>query len=165
MCLCRYTNSVLYILFHFSIKPNKKEFVPIMPSETRTVHLNKNFQHVSRFKMFQNWYVTADMSADIEPRIIISTADENLAFVESFDSPIQYQFNENDVNNPLTPKKRYELNQLLPVPVDPSDQLIPKPLSMKIINKKYLIMNSTEWIIYTDTHIMAEARLLSGKQI
>nr|XP_039248964.1 beta-hexosaminidase-like [Styela clava] len=118
-------------------------FAGIKPGEKLQVSLSSDEPTVSRSSIFPNWYIASE---GLESRVLESTADENLSFVESFDSSKKWKKGKLDKSNPFTPEERYD-KYFVKDRGDAVKLVIPTPLICDLDNDN-MINISQEWVIY-----------------
>ncbi|GAB1600901.1 uncharacterized protein LOC115210690 [Argonauta hians] len=131
------------------------------------------YYSVAKTDVLPNWYMTY---ADLIPRIIKCTADEDLNFVGQFNKPSQWKRYDYelldgkrrfDIYDPFTPKVRFERNLSAYDSKNWQEDIkpiIPTPLQMVYNQTKGVHLREGNWVIYTkDVNLSKEAEYLSGK--
>lgn len=97
------------LIFHeagnlYRLSPTEKFSPYINSRDTIEVPYESYGPHVSRHYSFPNWFVSCDICS---PRILKSTAGEDLSFVETFSKPQQLKRNSRDLYRAFTAKDRF----------------------------------------------------------
>ena len=136
-----------------------QRFPNLLPDHKVKVDLSASGVIVAKTDVMPNWYVVA---SGLEPRILDSTKGESLNFVGSFNSASQWKRSAQDLYDPFTPEKRYEINDIAGLK-RPGSLIIPTPLVLKDVSKSQRVdLNSGKWNIVAHRGLGKEAQYLAG---
>ena len=138
-------------------------FRAIEPDETRVFELVSQFWSVAETDFMPYWYFVSTRE-DLTPRIVRSTEDMSLRFVEPFKDVRQWKRYVHDRYNPFTPQERMRRLQVnntgrIEKPV------IPTPLYINIKPNERTISVGPTWKIYHDAFSKNAADYLAGKYV
>lgn len=140
------------------LKPNKY-FPNLHPGRVVQVDLSIQNAIVAKTDVMPNWYVTA---YGLEPRIIDSTKGESLKFVGTFNSASKWKRSAQDMYNPFTPEKRFEINNIADLK-RPGHLIIPTPLVLKrVSDSQHVDLDSGRWSVVAHRGVEKEAQYLAG---
>ena len=115
---------------------------------------------VAKTDIMPNWYVAAD---GLEPRIIRSTSGEDLNFVGSFDTCSKWKRSVMDTYNPLTPAKRYQINDIADRKAI-RNVIIPTPLEINYLSSSQRVnFRQGSWHVVAKEILNSEAHYLAGR--
>ncbi|XP_067654006.1 uncharacterized protein [Haliotis asinina] len=138
---------------HFRLEPTDT-FLDLPPNTSRKIKFYVQFWEVAKTNIMPNWYL---MAPGLTPRVIESTALEDVSFVDDFIKPQQVKRYGTDKYAPFTPQERYRRNHL----TDPADngevRVIPKPLNMTVVKDESLTINVNTWRVYALDGLSNEA--------
>ena len=134
------------------------EFKDIVPGQAFRFKFKADYFSVARTDVMPRWYIFAN---GLSPMVLASTADEDLAFVGKFDSKEKWKRFADDVYNPYTPEKRFDINDVISDLGNGPYKLVPTPVNMKIDESK-AVKITTEWFVYITPVLQNEAALLNG---
>ena len=134
-------------------------FPNLLSGRNVEVDLSASGVIVAKSDVMPNWYVVA---SGLKPRILESTEGESLKFVGSFNSASKWKRSAQDLYDPFTPEKRFEINDIADLK-RPGHLIIPTPLVMKYISKSQILdLNDGKWTIFADRCLDKEAQYLGG---
>ena len=134
-------------------------FPNLLPDRRVEVDLSASGVIVAKTDVMPNWYVVA---GDLEPRILESTKGESLKFVGPFNSASKWKRSAQDLYDPFTPEKRFEINDIADLK-SPGQLIIPTPLVLKYVSKsKRVDFNEGKWNIVAERCLDIEAQYLAG---
>lgn len=140
-----------------------KEFKGLLPGEEMTIVLTGFRWIVSRSMIIPNWYVASSIPSS-RPRLIRSTAGDDLGFVAPFDSQEKTSRSASDSLRPLSPPQRFEKYRIMDIR-DSMDDVVPTP---SIVNRppvpKELKVESEIFKIYYSSGLKNEATYLKGME-
>lgn len=140
-----------------------KEFKGLLPGEEMTIVLTGFRWIVSRSTIIPNWYVASSIPSS-QPRLIHSTAGDDLGFVAPFDSREKTSRSANDSLRPLSPPQRFEKFRIKDIH-DSLDDILPTPsLVKRPAVPKELKVESEIFKIYYSRGLKNEATYLKGKE-
>jgi len=136
-----------------------QHFPNLLPDGKVEVDLSATSVIVAKTDVMPNWYVVA---GGLEPRILDSTKGESLKFVGSFNSASQWKRSAQDLYDPFTPEKRYEINDIADLK-RPGSLIIPTPLVLKYVSKSQRVdLGDENWNIVAHRGLDKEAQYLAG---
>ena len=134
-------------------------FPNLLPDRKVEVDLSASGVIVAKTDVMPNWYVVA---GGLEPRILESTEGESLKFVGPFNSASKWKRSAQDLYDPFTPEKRFEINEIADLK-RPGQLIIPTPLFLKYVSKSQRVdFNEGKWNIVADRCLDIEAQYLAG---
>lgn len=134
-------------------------FPNLLPDRRVKVDLSASGVIVAKTDVMPNWYVVA---RGLEPRILESTKGESLKFVGPFNSASRWKRSAQDLYDPFTPEKRFEINDIADLK-RPGQLIIPTPLVLKYVSKSQTVdFNDGKWNIVADRCLNTEAQYLAG---
>ena len=134
------------------------DFKDIVPGQSFKFKFKAAHWSVARTDVMPKWYVTA---SGLTPKVITSTTSEDLDFVEPFDRKEKWKRFSDDVYDPYTPEKRFEIIEASDLGKAPS-KVVPTPVSINIVESKK-VQITQEWIVYITPGLENEAAPLSGR--
>lgn len=141
-----------------------KEFKGLLPGEEMTIVLTGFRWIVSRSTIIPNWYVASSIPSSW-PRLIRSTAGDDLGFVAPFDSLEKTSRSASDSLRPLLPPQRFEKYRVKDIR-DSMDDVVPTP---SIVNRppvpKEMKIESEIFKIYYSSGLKNEATYLKDHLI
>ena len=139
-----------------------QHFPNLLPDRSVEVALSASGVIVAKTDVLPNWYVVA---RGLEPRILESTKGESLKFVGPFNSASKWKRSAQDLYDPFTPEKRFEINDLADLK-RPGQLIIPTPLVLKYVSESQRVdFNDGKWIIVADRCLNTEAQYLAGQYV
>ncbi|XP_060070933.1 beta-hexosaminidase-like [Ylistrum balloti] len=123
-----------------------------------TLHLEAKAYLIARSDFFPNWYVTAPK---VTPVLIQSTTNENLAFVETFDSPSKWKRRTSDQYNPFTAEDRFNRNLVIRDLGHPGSHIVPTPFQVIIDPLKKVVIDTKTWVILQNPKFSKEISFLA----
>ena len=151
--------SVLHINGYLHELTPTQYFPSLLPDRQVEVDLSASGVIVAKTDVMPNWYVVA---SGLEPRILESTKGESLKFVGPFNSASQWKRSAQDLYDPFTPEKRFEINDIADLK-RPGHLIIPTPLVLKYVSKSQRVdLNDGKWNIVADRCLDKEAQYLAG---
>lgn len=159
------TDGVMFTLEHvngytFRLQPTNR-FVGLEPGEQVVLRLGGGGWAVSRSEVIPNWYVANDYSLS-EPRLLLSTAGEELKFVGDFDPSKRWSRSEDDFCVPFTPDDRYARNKVHDLGSD-AGGIVPTPLSIQFKkDAKKLKLRGNSWMVLYTPGLENEAQYIQG---
>lgn len=153
------------LIFHeagnlYRLSPTEKFSPYINSRDTIEVPYESYGPHVSRHYSFPNWFVSCDICS---PRILKSTAGEDLSFVETFSKPQQLKRDSRDLYRAFTAKDRFSRNSAAAKAPKPSvHSVIPTPLRVDAGGEESLVVTPSDWVVSTKDFV-EEASLLAEK--
>ncbi|XP_045212514.2 uncharacterized protein LOC123563659 [Mercenaria mercenaria] len=122
-------------------------FVKILPNEEREYDITAAWWSISRTDFMPNWYIVSKDSS-IKPRIVSSTKDLELKFVEPFHDVRQWKRFAADRYNPFSAQER--LKRILVKDKKRVEKLvIPTPLNIEIKDKGTIDNVNNSWTIFS----------------
>ncbi|XP_045167590.2 N,N'-diacetylchitobiase-like [Mercenaria mercenaria] len=128
----------------FFLAPIKDEFPGISAGSSLDLIL-EGWKMSAKTDQFPNWFVALSTFRLSSPRIIESTKDGSLSFVNSFENSFQWKKHERDTYNPYTPRDRYMMNKAFQK-VKSGIQVIPKPFFVKTFPSRNIVFDK-DWVI------------------
>ena len=139
-----------------------RHFQTLLPGKHFKFDLNTQNAIISKTDVMPNWYVAA---RGLEPRIIQSTAGESLTFVGPFDTPSKWKRTAQDMYNPFTPEKRFNMNNI--EDLNRATNLItPTPLVLNFESASQKVnLRCGNWDVIARRSLANEGRYLAGSLI
>ncbi|KAK3609931.1 hypothetical protein CHS0354_011761 [Potamilus streckersoni] len=145
----------------YYLAPVNGIFKGLKPGESIRCIIRAKDWNVARTDVMPNWYVTDE---DMVPKVINSTADEELGFVGKYDTLQKWRRYKNDRYDPYTLKVRYALNADIRDIGKEGSLVIPTPYSIKQSDTEgYISFKSSDWKIYSDSAFENEANYLADQ--
>lgn len=145
----------------YRLAPTPKFSPYVNSQDTIEVWYESYGPHVSRYYSFPNWFVSCDVCS---PRILKSTAGEDLSFVEMFSKPQQLKRTAVDLYKAFTANDRFSRNSAAAAraPKLSMDSVIPTPLRVDARGEESVLVTSSDWVVSAKDFI-EEASLLAEK--
>ncbi|XP_068706337.1 beta-hexosaminidase-like isoform X2 [Montipora foliosa] len=136
------------------------DFSDLLPNKDYKFYVSAQGAIVSKTDVMPNWYITA---RGLEPRVIQSTKGESLNFVGPFNTPAKWKRSPADRYDPLTPEKRFEINNIADLG-RAGNLITPTPLDLKVVHpSKTVKLSSGTWSIVAGRSLDDEARYLGAE--
>ncbi|KAL3851686.1 hypothetical protein ACJMK2_015413 [Sinanodonta woodiana] len=152
----------------FKFEPTK-DFKTLNQGDSIDICHQAQYYSVSKTDAMPNWYMTAPA---LKPVLIKCTVDEELKFVQPFDSPCKWKrfdyvmdngSKRYDQYNPFTVEKRLQNNNLAADLGDATGKpIIPTPLQINL-DKSGVSLKKGQWIIVANEELLNEANYLADK--
>ncbi|PVD24214.1 hypothetical protein C0Q70_14684 [Pomacea canaliculata] len=143
-------------------------FKDIASGESRSLQFVNGAFSVARTDSFPNWYLAAD---GLEPRVLVSTAGEELSFVGPFDTPNKWkrydrQTEDRDYRdryNSLTPEERFDRSNAMEDLGEAGKRVLPTPVSIHINEEQYVHLNTKDWVVVSPAKFSPQAAFLGDR--
>ena len=133
------------------------DFKDIAAGDSFTFRFKASYHSVARTDVMPRWYLAVEGST---PRVIYNTDNEELSFVGKFDTKEKWKRTEDDVYDPYTPAKRYNVDFVSDLKIAPND-VIPTPVEMDIDENSGVTVTS-DWTVYIQAGLENEAAPVKG---
>lgn len=147
-----HVNSYLFRLTPTPLFPN------LTTDEYVTFRLTGGGWMVSRSDVIPNWYISMDRSNSSHPRLLASTASEDVDFVAPFDDVRKWKRAPGDWYEPYSPEDRYIRSKIKDMESAPRP-ILPTPVSIEI--QQEVLRLDSSWSIMFDKGLGNEAEFLS----
>ncbi len=142
----------------YKIEP-QDEFLGFQPGEVLHIEFVASSFKIARTDSFPNWYF---VGPDTDPRVVVSTAVEDLSFIDDFNVPEQWKRSPGDQYDPYSPEDRLDVFDIEDLGEAPG-LIVPTPVFSDLDPDSVLDFTGPEWVVVVeDEAVRSEASYLAG---